>query len=175
MFLAQALSATSTVEVWDCDPQGSATEWYFRSQENSESLPFSVETVNIAKLKRATTAAEYVVIDTGPADARGIDPALSIRQVAVLPTAPSGMDLERLYETEAVAARACPAYALLTLVDRRTSSAETGLNALARQNIGHFETVIPMLTRIRHAYGHGLSELFGYEKIAFELKEAMQW
>lgn len=176
IYLACALSSRGSVEVWDLDAQGSATEWAYRAEEAGEALPFEVRPLNSAQLRRASSAADFVVVDTAPGDARGIDAALALADVAVLPTGPASMDMDRLWETEKVASQRAPAYVLLTLADRRTRSAEDALSVLEEQEVGYFETVIPLLSSFRNAYGHRPGEtLEGYESVTTELLEAMQW
>ena len=88
IYLATALSSTSSVEVLDADPQGSATEWAIRAEENNQKLPFEVRPVNIAQLKRVTNTGEGItIIDTAPGDTRGIDAALDVmsRDVVLAP------------------------------------------------------------------------------------------
>ena len=46
MHLAMALSETRSVEVWDSDIQGSATDWAYTAEENNDKLPFAVVSVN---------------------------------------------------------------------------------------------------------------------------------
>ena len=48
IFLATALTEYGSVEVWDADPQGSASEWALRAEEDGIPLPFAVEAVNVA-------------------------------------------------------------------------------------------------------------------------------
>ena len=61
--LAQALAATYTVELWDADPQGSATDWAYTTEEHGQSLPFPVTSVNHREISRKTTEADFVFID----------------------------------------------------------------------------------------------------------------
>ena len=77
IFLATALTEYGSVEVWDADPQGSASEWALRAEEDGIPLPFAVEAVNVAKLRRASEKADFTLIDTGPGDTRGIAARLS--------------------------------------------------------------------------------------------------
>lgn len=176
IFLATALSERGSVVVWDADAQGSATEWALRASETGNALPFDVAAMNTAQLRRAEAEEDFAIIDTAPGDWRGIDAALDAADVAILPTAPSGLDIDRLWETERVASQRCISYVLITLADRRTSAPDAALEALDTQGVGYFETVIPLREPIRQGYGHRIGvDLFGYQDVAAELLEAMAW
>ncbi|MHA6751670.1 ParA family protein [Dermacoccus nishinomiyaensis] len=178
LYLACALATRGkNVEVWDADPQGSATEWALRAQDAAEDLPCPVASMNAVQLRRTTPSADFTLIDTAPGDWKGIDTALEQADVAILPCAPSGLDLDRLWETERVASQKCPSYVLLTQVDRRTRSFDAALAALEGQGVGYFETTIPSREAIRQSYGHrpAPSALHGYEHVITELLEAMSW
>lgn len=170
IYLATALSATQTVEVLDADPQGSATEWTIRAEENNQRLPFEVRPVNIAQLKRITSTAETItIIDTAPGDTRGIDAALEGADLVIIPTASSAIDMSRVWETGAVASKISRAYVLLTQVDARTRSYATAFEVLEQQGVGYFETAIPRRENIRESFGTRPAELYGYDKAAQEI------
>lgn len=170
IYLATALSKTHTVEVLDADPQGSATEWAIRAEENNQPLPFSVQAVNIAQLKRVTKAPETItIIDTAPGDTRGIDAALNGSDLIIIPTASSAIDMSRVWETEAIASKVADAYVLLTQVDTRTRSYAAAFDVLEEQGVGYFETAIPRRENIRQSFGTKPAELYGYDRAAAEL------
>lgn len=170
IYLATALSATHAVKVLDADPQGSATEWAIRAEENNQKLPFEVRPVNIAQLKRITNADKIItIIDTAPGDTRGIDAALQGADLIIIPTASSAIDMSRVWETEAVASKVSQAYVLLTQVDARTRSYSTAFEVLEQQGVGYFETAIPRRESIRQSFGTKPAELYGYEKASQEI------
>lgn len=170
IYLATALSKTHTVEVLDGDPQGSATEWAIRAEENNQPLPFNVQAVNIAQLKRVTKAPETItIIDTAPGDTRGIDAALNGADLIIIPTASSAIDMSRVWETEAIASKVADAYVLLTQVDTRTRSYAAAFDVLEEQGVGYFETAIPRRENIRQSFGTKPAELYGYDRAAAEL------
>src|SRR5699024_9717082 len=96
VFLACALAGRGSVRLLDADPQGSATEWAIRVEEAGQGLPLVVEPVNLAQLRRSATTSQgtdFTVVDTPPGDSRVIDAALAGADVAVIPTAPSSIDM----------------------------------------------------------------------------------
>src|SRR5699024_11619589 len=68
IFLASALTDQGSAEVWDADPQRSASESATRAEERDQALGFEVRPVNAAQLRRGSSSADFVVVDTGPGD-----------------------------------------------------------------------------------------------------------
>lgn len=173
MYLAAALAERGSVEVWDADPQGSASEWALRAEEDGTSLPFEVRSTNRAQLKRAGTSnADYLIIDTAPGDTQAINEALSVADVAIIPTSPGAMDMARTWSTEAEAAKVVDTFVLLVQVDSRTRSAGEAQDVLKEAGVGYFETVIPRREAIRQSFGSNLTgQKYGYESVVDELME----
>lgn len=173
MFLASALSERGTVVVLDADPQGSASEWALRAEEDGTPLPFEVRSVNRVQLKRASDpAADYVVIDTGPGDPAIINDALATADLAIIPATPSAMDMARTWSTEAEASRVVDTYVLLVQVDSRTRSAREAQDVLQDAGVGYFETVIPRREAIRQSFGtRPGAQKYGYDQVVKELME----
>lgn len=142
------------MEVLDADPQGSASEWALRAEEDGTPLPFEVRSANRPQLRRAASStADFLIIDTAPGDTQAINEALVVTDVAVIPTTPSAMDMARTWSTEAEAARVVDTFVLLTQVNSRTKSAAEEQQVLAEAGVGYFETVIPRRKAIRQAFG----------------------
>lgn len=172
IYLATALSGRGSVQVYDADPQGSATEWAMRAADDGDPLPFRVDPINLAQLRRVEDTAEFTVFDTAPGDPRIIDAALEAADVAVIPTRPSGIDLSRVWDTERVAAARVSAYVLVTQADARTRSVDAALKVLDEQGVGRFETIIPMREAIRQSFGTCPGpDLHRYDEAASELLE----
>lgn len=175
IYLACALAKSMSVEVIDIDMQGSATEWAQRAEEAGDPLPFPVRSANLSQLRRLESDADVTLIDTPPGDHRLIDAALSVADLAVIPSAPSALDMSRVWETESVASSHAPTYVLLTQVDTRARGREAAMAALEQQGVGHFETVIGMREAIRQSFGRNPSDdLYRYEDAAAELLEAIR-
>lgn len=173
IYLAAALAERGSVEVWDADPQGSASEWALRAEEDGTPLPFEVRSTNRAQLKRAGTSnADYLIIDTAPGDTQAINEALSVADVAIIPTSPGAMDMARTWSTEAEAAKVVDTFVLLVQVDSRTRSAGEAQDVLKEAGVGYFETVIPRREAIRQSFGSNLTgQKYGYESVVDELME----
>src|SRR5699024_8289086 len=175
IFLASALTAQGSVEVWDADPQGSASEWALRAEERDQALGFEVRPVNAAQLRRGSSSADFVVVDTGPGDWKVLDEALKLADLAILPTAPSPIDLDRFWETEQIASQLTRTYALITQADRRTKSLEQTVEALEASEVKLFATKISTREGIRRSFGYNpASDLGEYQAVADELLEVLQ-
>ena len=174
IFLASALAARGSVEVWDADPQGSASEWALRAEERDQALGFEVRPVNAAQLRRGSSSADFVVVDTGPGDWKVLDEALKLADLAILPTAPSPIDLDRFWETEQIASQLTRTYALITQADRRTKSLEQTVEALEASEVQLFATKISTREGICRSFGYNpASDLGEYQAVADELLEVL--
>lgn len=174
IFLASALTTQGFVEVWDADPQGSASEWSLRAEERDQALGFEVRPVNAAQLRRGSSSADFVVVDTGPGDWKVLDEALKLADVAILPTAPSPIDLDRFWETEQIASQLTRTFALITQADRRTKSLEQTVEALEASEVQLFATKISTREGIRRSFGYNpANDLGEYQAVADELLEVL--
>jgi len=173
--LGVALAQRGSVLIYDADPQGSASEWAIRAREAETPLPFEVQPANMAQLRRIGSEADFVIIDTGPSDPRLIDAALEAADLAIIPTAPSSIDMSRVWETERVSSSHVPSYVLLTQADARTNALRIALEVLEAEGVGHFETFIPLREAVRQSFGtHPGAELYNYDVAAKEILEVAQ-
>src|SRR5699024_12343697 len=85
--LSTALAGLRNVVVWVADPQGSATDWAEQAAEAGDPLPFEVEVVNEALLKRSrrSTDSEYADIDTPPGHRKISAYAITLAMFVILP------------------------------------------------------------------------------------------
>src|SRR5699024_9453703 len=174
IFLASALTAQGSVEVWDADPQGSASEWALRAEERDQALDFEVRPVNAAQLRRGASSAEFVVVDTGPGAWKALDGDVEFAELALLPTAASPSDLDRFWETEQIASQLTRPYALVTHAGRRTKSLEQTVEALEGSEVQLFATKISTREGIRRSVGYNpASDLGEYQAVADELLEVL--
>ena len=93
MHLAAALGEKHAVEVWDADPQGSATDWAYVAEENQESLPFPVISVNHREIQRKESDADFIFIDTPPGNSQVLDAVANRSDMLIIPTKPASLDM----------------------------------------------------------------------------------
>ena len=118
--------------------------------------------------------ADFVVVDTGPGDWKVLDEALKLADLAILPTAPSPIDLDRFWETEQIASQLTRTYALITQADRRTKSLEQTVEALNASDVQLFATKISTREGIRRSFGYNpAGDLGEYQAVADELLEVL--
>lgn len=176
IFLGCALATTgATVELWDTDIQGSATDWADRAIDSGNPLPFNVEIVNLAKMKRlaAGTTADYLVIDTPPGDPATIDAVIRLADVVIMPTEAAVMDLNRLWATNESIPSDTSRIVLVTKANERTRAYREALELLDENNLATFSTPIKHKQTFKTIMGENPSDLMGYEEIATELMEAL--
>src|SRR5699024_4298064 len=100
--------------------------------------------------------------------------ALTLADLAILPTAPSPIDLDRSWETEPIASQLTRTYALITQADRRTKSLEQTVQALEASNVSLFATRISTRAGIRRTLGYNPpGDLGEYQAVADELLEVL--
>lgn len=160
------------VEVWDLDPQGSASEWAGIAADDGTPLPFPVKVVNAYGLGRIREPREkWILIDCPPGRATHIDAALKAADHVVIPVRPSSMEVTRMWETTDLVEPGA-ASVLITSAIANTKKLKELSEALAGETIHTFETVIPQREAIKGLFGTGdLTDLWGYDKVATELEE----
>lgn len=173
--LATALAPKFSVQVWDADPQGSASEWAQIAEENEEKLPFSVEAVNLPKIKKLQPETEIVLIDSPPQN-EGIMTAIAERSdICIIPAAPTGLDTERVLTTIGSLPANTPGIVLLTDADSRTILYQETKAFFEQEDVVLFDQEIKALQAIRRSYGYLPKTLAGYESVARELLEIMEY
>lgn len=178
MHLAQALTRHGTVDVWDADPQGSATEWAALAEDDGDPLDFDVRPVNARTLERAAAGkgitTDHVVIDTPPGHPSIIEAAIRASDVVIVPTEASAMDMTRMWRT-IDATGDTPRIVLITKAVPRTRSHRAALDALAAAEAPVFDTCIPRREPIKNTYGTRLrsDRLHGYDDVLSELATAL--
>ena len=179
MMLAMAAHrAGHDVEVWDADPQGSATLWAMTSEDAGEPLPFEVRAANVAQLRRVessgrTPDADMIIIDTPPGDPAVVQAAIDIADLVVIPTLASGLDIQRVWPTLEASAHRHRAV-LLTSAEPRTRAHTAVVDVLAAEGEPLFSTVIPRRQGVRAAFGTAPRELFRYDELLKEIEEVMR-
>ena len=171
ILLAHALSAHGSVELRDADPQGSATEWAERAKDAGTPLPFDVVIANQRSLGWPARS-DWVVIDTPPGHAQIIDAAIAAADFVIIPSTPTGLDIDRMWATLEIAQHT-PHAVLLTRVGTGTNTLAAAVALLDEEKVPRFETLIPRREAIAASFGAIPHDLHGYENVAAELMEAM--
>ena len=155
MLLAHALNtAGRTVEVWDADPQGSATELVEdATQTHGGPLPIQFQTMNRASLSRRSTAADVLLIDTPPGDPGTQSVAAGRADLVIVPAEPAPMEVSRVWATVDALGQSVPAVVLLARVDPRSTLLAETIAALDDEGVPHFATTIPARTDYKRMPG----------------------
>lgn len=175
--LSTALAGMRNVVVWDADPQGSATDWAEQAAEAGDPLPFEVEVVNEALLKRArrNTDADYAIIDTPPGHPRIIDQAIEMADFVILPSSPAVIDLTRMLTTAASIPAEIPRAALLTRANKQTVAYKTAVEFLFDSSeVPVFSHAIGDRQAIQNSFGSRPEIFYDYSAITDELLEVME-
>ena len=165
---AEGMSA----ELLDADPQGSATSWAEIAAEGTSPLPFPVTPANKITLGRPSNY-DLTVIDTPPGAADIIQAAIDAADVVVVPTAPSGLDLQRVWPTLEASAHK-PAGVLLTSAELGTKLLDLTKEALESEGVFVFENIIGKRQAIRQAFGVCPTSFHGYRDLLKEIIEVTQ-
>lgn len=175
MYLAKAFSGTHTVEVWDADPQGSATSWAEQAAELGDELPFTVDIVNRVALDRKLrqTTADFVLIDTPPGDPTMIDSAVTRADLVIIPTSPAVDDFQRMLITAENIPDHVPKVALINRANKRSIIYREAVEFLENQDdIAMFETSVGNRLSFQESFGTNPDVSFEYSFIADEILEA---
>lgn len=175
--LSTALAGLRDVVVWDADPQGSATDWAEQAAEAGDPLPFAVEVVNEALLKRArrNTDVDYAIIDTPPGHPRIIDQAIAMADFVILPSSPAVIDLSRMLTTAASIPAEIPRAALLTRANKQTVAYKTAVEFLFESSeVPVFSHAIGDRQAIQNSFGSRPEIFYDYSAVTDELLEVME-
>lgn len=175
MCLARALSGSHTVEVWDADPQGSASNWAGQAAEIGQELPFTVDIVNRVVLDRKLrqTNADFVLIDTPPGDPATMDAAILKADLVIIPTSPAVDDFQRMLFTAENVPEHIPKVALITRANKQSIVYREAVEFLDNQDdIGTFSTAVGHRLAIQNSFGTNPDLFHEYSFIADEILEA---
>lgn len=161
-----------TVEVWDTDPQGTATDWIETAQEGGAVLPFTFDSKNRRQIARAhkETTADVVLIDTPPGDAGVQNEVAALASLVIVPTAPKVADMSRTWESVGNLGGA-PTVVLVTLANKRTRNYAATLDALDANDVPRFEGTIAAREKYADAMGTLPDDLGEYADVVTEIEE----
>lgn len=172
-----AVRAGHAVRVVDADAQGSATVWAVAAAQAGEGLPFAVEPGNVATvgLLADEDDGDVTIIDCPP-QGPVTEAAKAAADFVVVPAGATGLDLQQTWAVADDLDRRGVAYAvLLTMVRRGTSLATDAEDALHDQDVGYFETEIPLREEVKREFGHIWGDdLLGYDRVWDEIEEALR-
>ena len=155
------------VEVYDCDPQSSASFWALLADQNDDSLPFPVTSANLATVRRAgikyrRDPNKWIFVDCPP-NGNIMDEAAEASDFVVIPTA------------RTLGGRGVFYGVLLTQVAANTLSFAKAQSEIEDNDLSYFDHQVRRREGLRNFFGNSFGDdLFGYEAIWEELKEILR-
>lgn len=168
------------VEVYDSDPQSSASLWAMVAEENNDPLPFSVVSANIATVRSAEQkykgdTDKWIIIDCPPSG-HVMDEAMKVADLVIVPTKTGPADLIKAFETAdtLVSRDVCHAI-LLTQTLSRTLTLKQSMLELEERDSSYLEAQIPNREALKNFFGNSFGDdLFGYEEVYKEIKKGLE-
>jgi chromosome partitioning protein len=168
------------VEVYDTDPQSSASLWAMVAEENGDPLPFEVVSANIATVRTAGRKYkgdpdEWVIIDCPP-NGHVMDEAMRVADLVIVPTTTGPADMVKAFETAETLSERDVYYAILmTRTVARTLTLKQSMSELEDKNASYFDAQIPNREALKNFFGNSFGDdLFGYEAVYEEAKEGLE-
>lgn len=163
------------VELYDCDPQSSASLWEMKADEAGNPLPFPVIPANVATVRQAGKKLKgkegrWLIIDCPP-NGRVMDEAMLAADAVVIPSSTGPADMAKTFETADVMRDRGIFYGVLfTMVHPRTLTYKQSLYSAMDKDLSFFDAYIPSREALKSSFGKAFGdELFGYEKVFEEL------
>ena len=168
------------VELYDCDPQSSASLWAMVADETGDPLPFPVSSANIATVRMAGKRLRkdpdrWLFIDCPPSG-RIMDEAASVSDFVIIPTGSGAADVVKTMETaRSLTARGVFYGVLLTQVAANTLSFAKALGEIADADLSYFDHQIRRREGLKNFFGNSFgNDLFDYEVIWEDLKQILR-
>lgn len=170
VYLAHALAALGgSVVLVDADPQGSAAEWAAVADEEGTPLRTPVLSLPTKNIAGRLPAATHTVIDTPPGDIAIVTAAIELSDLVLIPTAPSALDVSRVWATLDVTKAVDRPSAVLLSRTRRTKSVGRASEGIAADGARVLRTHIPLREALALAWGRPVGKLYGFDEVAAEL------
>ncbi|MGI6797896.1 ParA family protein [Gordonia sihwensis] len=167
----------SDVMLADMDKQGSATKWAKMARDAGDPLPFKVSLANIQSvswLAEELPNDGFLIIDTAPGDSAVMDAAIRASHFVIVPTGPSGMDMDRMWETLGLLTSHQKMHAVLVTQARlNTNQLADALQVLDTTETSRFNTIITNLQRYPKEYGTNPARDRAYGDVAVEIVNAL--
>jgi chromosome partitioning protein len=182
---AMALATAATregkeVELYDCDPQSSASLWAMVANDNDDPLPFQVVSANLATVRIAgkqfrKDLDKWVFIDCPPSGSI-MDEASQASDFVIVPTGPGAADVVKTIETaRTLTARGVFYGVLLTQVAANTLAFAKALSEIEDNDLSYFDHQVRRREALRNFFGNSFGDdLFGYEVIWDDLKQILR-
>lgn len=169
-----------SVELYDCDPQSSASLWAMVADEHGDPLPFPVISANIATVRMAGKKLgmdpdKWLFIDCPP-NGHVMDEALSCSDFIIVPTGSGPADTVKTIETARTLVMRDAFYGILFCqVAKNTLSYAKALGEFADLELSYFDHQIYRRENLRSFFGNAFGDdLFGYEVIWEDLKQILR-
>lgn len=179
VFVALALHNSGIiVRVLDADPQASAHRWWDTAAKSGDPLPIDVVAAPSPQAVRDSISAarsekiDIVLIDTPPGTPAVLDEVVKLVDLALIPTAASPMDIDRVWPTLDLLANV-PTAVVLNALDAREAAATVAKETLEDAGVNVADTTVPMRASVRRAFGTNPSVPAVYRELADEIKEAV--
>ncbi|QVI97684.1 ParA family protein [Corynebacterium diphtheriae] len=156
------------VTVLDADPQGSATDWALIAEENGHALPFTVQAVNARSISARQDTTNFSIIDCPPGNPAIIEAALKAADAIIIPTSPSAIEAQRMWETLELI-QDTPAAVLLTSAQLNTRTLSDLQGALDAVQVPTFTNIICARQAIKRMWGQRPEAYHGYDTVAEEI------
>ncbi len=170
IFLASAAQQDGyEVEVWDTDPQASATSWSILSEGQ---VTFPVVSSNLMTVKKEEPEDCIIFIDTPPGGGATVEAAVEVADFVIVPMLPSLSDMLQARQIARVASNT-PLAVLIVSANPSANAPEVMKKALEDEGFAVFPTMIPQRESIRKSFANLPTELHGYQYIWQEIKEVM--
>lgn len=167
------------VELFDCDPQSSASLWAMVADEHDDPLPFPVTSANIATVRMAGKRLgkdpdKWLFIDCPP-NGHVMDEAAHWSDFIIVPTGSGPADTVKTIETAHTLTMRDSFYGiLLCQVTKNTLSFTRAVAEFADRDLSYFDHQIYRRENLKSFFGNAFGDdLFGYEVIWEDLKQIL--
>lgn len=161
--------------VFDADEQSSASLWGYAADQSDTPMPFGIESANIADLRRIRKDESRLIIIDTPPTGKVTDEAKDVSDFVIVPTGPSGIDLQQTIAVVDNLEEIGKSYAVLIVrAEPRTLALKSAQEFFKEKGVSTFDTVIPKRADLGNMYGQPFGEdTYGYENVYAELREVI--
>ncbi|QPK84390.1 ParA family protein (plasmid) [Corynebacterium qintianiae] len=168
MLAAAAQRRGIKVEVFDTDPQGSATRWAEVAEANGDPLDFPVEHLNAKQLLSRPTSDGWQIVDTPPGQASEIQAAIDTADLVIVPTHPAPLDIDRVWPTLKTVTHRMAGVLLIGVHERRLLYQDTR-DIFEEQGVPTFYNFVPDREDIKNLFGTNPDNLYTFDDICTEI------